>query len=183
MKRKSAKELLAESFRELAEKKSVEKITVRDITENCGYSTATFYRQFRDKYDLIAWDYAHDLEQIMASIDEAHPWRQTLLISAKSFVKNREYLANLLLHTSGHDSFLRNMTDLNYAALKKYILSATGSASLDKMTALYARLYCLGTVNLSCEWIMGEYRATPEEMAEIYENSLPEPLRRYLIPQ
>ena len=53
MKRKTAKEILADSFRELAEQKTVDKITVKDITENCGYSTATFYRQFKDKYDLI----------------------------------------------------------------------------------------------------------------------------------
>ena len=55
MKRKTAKEILAESFRELAEKKSIDRITVKDIAQNCGYSSATFYRQFKDKYDLIAW--------------------------------------------------------------------------------------------------------------------------------
>ena len=57
MKRKTAKELLAESFRELAQDRDIDKITVQDIAKNCGYSIATFYRQFRDKYDLIAWDY------------------------------------------------------------------------------------------------------------------------------
>ena len=46
MKRKKAKEILAESFRELAANKSFDKITVKDITDNCGYSPATFYRQF-----------------------------------------------------------------------------------------------------------------------------------------
>ncbi|MBE5925322.1 MAG: TetR/AcrR family transcriptional regulator [Lachnospiraceae bacterium] len=30
-------------------------IFIKVITENCGYSSATFYRQFKDKYDLIAW--------------------------------------------------------------------------------------------------------------------------------
>ena len=54
MKRKTAKEVLSESFREIAERKEADKITVKDITENCGYSPATFYRRFRDKYDLIA---------------------------------------------------------------------------------------------------------------------------------
>ena len=34
MKRKTAKEILAESFRELAEKKDIDKITVKDITSN-----------------------------------------------------------------------------------------------------------------------------------------------------
>ena len=56
--RKTAKELMADSFKELAHKKNIEKITVKDVVENCGYSPATFYRHFRDKYDLIAWDYS-----------------------------------------------------------------------------------------------------------------------------
>ena len=68
MKRKTAKEILAESFQELAEKKPVDKITVKDITGNCGYSTATFYRHFRDKYDLIAWYHAAGTAEIMAKI-------------------------------------------------------------------------------------------------------------------
>lgn len=65
MKRLTAKEILAESFRELAQKMPIDRITVRDITANCGYSQATFYRQYRDKYDLIAWSYTRDLEAIL----------------------------------------------------------------------------------------------------------------------
>lgn len=47
MKRKTTKELLTESFRELAENKPIYKITVQEIVDNCGYSPATFYRHFR----------------------------------------------------------------------------------------------------------------------------------------
>ena len=57
MKRKTAREILAESFRELAGSKPVDRITVPEIIENCGYSKTTFYRLFKDKYDLMAWDY------------------------------------------------------------------------------------------------------------------------------
>ena len=42
MKRKTAREILVDAFREVAGSKDVDKITVKDITENCGYSTATF---------------------------------------------------------------------------------------------------------------------------------------------
>ena len=69
MKRKTAKEILAESFRELAGTKPVDAITVQDIAKNCGYSPATFYRQFRDKYDLIAWAYTRHVADIMRRID------------------------------------------------------------------------------------------------------------------
>ena len=34
---------------------SVESITVKQITENCGLTRQTFYRNFLDKYDLINW--------------------------------------------------------------------------------------------------------------------------------
>lgn len=37
MKSKTAKEILAESFREVAETKQIDKITIRDIVDNCGY--------------------------------------------------------------------------------------------------------------------------------------------------
>ena len=68
MKRKTAKEILADSLHELAEGRQIDKITVREIAANCGYSSATFYRQFRDKYDLIAWDYARQIEKVMSRI-------------------------------------------------------------------------------------------------------------------
>ena len=44
MKRKTAKEILAESFRELAETKPVDKITVPEIVEICGYHSQTLHK-------------------------------------------------------------------------------------------------------------------------------------------
>lgn len=49
MKRKTAKEILMASFQELAAVKSIDKITIQEIADNCGYSSATFYRNFKDK--------------------------------------------------------------------------------------------------------------------------------------
>jgi len=181
MKRKTARELLAESFRELAEHRSIDKITVKDITDHCGYSTATFYRQFRDKYELIAWDYARGVSALMDRIDrDGYAWKQTLTDGALRFQKEKGLLRNLLLHTAGHDSFIRYMTEINSGELRRYILRSTGRESLDQKTEMYIRLYCMGTVCLTCEWILGQYDAAPEELAEIYENSLPAPLRPYL---
>ena len=79
MKRKTAKEILAESFIELAQTKKIDKITVKDITENCGYSSATFYRQFKDKYDLIAWSYTQDLRSIVDKLEYTEgSWKKVL---------------------------------------------------------------------------------------------------------
>ena len=106
MKRKTSKEILAESFREITENKSIGKITVKDITENCEYSSATFYGQFKDKYDLSAWDYTRELKNILSGLDGSQAeWKKALTCASLSFQKSRTYLANLFLHTSGRESF------------------------------------------------------------------------------
>lgn len=181
MKRKTAKEILAESFRELAEKKNIDKITVMDITKNCGYSSATFYRQFKDKYDLISWAYTCDLEKILDRIafDETS-WKQTLLDAANYYNEYKDYIVNLLLHTNGYDSFARNMTEINYNGLKNRILKSVGITELDEKTEMYIRIYVQGGVRITCEWILGNYSVSSLDLAEVYENSLPEPLRQYL---
>ena len=181
MRRKTAKELLAESFRQLAEKKSIDRITIREIAENSGYSQATFYRQFHDKYDLIAWDYTRRLEEIMSQITgDAYSWQKALHDAAEYFHAQKKYLANLFLHTSGLDSFISYMREINFRTLKQTVLRITGSEETDEQITMYIRIYVLGTVQLTCEWILGQYHVSPEQLAEIYDRALPEPIAPYL---
>ena len=47
--------LLADSFKELAQIKPVEKITIKEITDKAGVIRPTFYNHFQDKYELLEW--------------------------------------------------------------------------------------------------------------------------------
>ena len=182
MKRKTAKEILAESFQELAAVKSIDKITIQDIVDNCGYSPATFYRNFKDKYDLIAWEHTRSVAKIVdQTSSDDYLWKQTLYDGARLYNENRDYLVNLLKHTSGHDSFMRYMTEINSAALEKYILSVNGNQELTHEEMMCVKMYCYGFVGLACEWIMGQTDTTLEEIAAVYEQSIPEPLKKYLL--
>jgi AcrR family transcriptional regulator len=182
MKRKTAKEILTASFQELAEVKSIDKITIQDIVDNCGYSPATFYRHFTDKYDLIAWEHTRAIAEIMDRTGEDdYLWKQTLYDGARFYYENKEYLVNLLKHTSGHDSFVRYMTEINCAALEKYILSVNGNQKLTHEEMMSVKFFCHGIVGLGCEWILGEINATWDEIAEVYEQSVPETLKKYLL--
>ncbi len=182
MKRKTAKEILAESFREIADNKPVDKITVMDITENCGYSTTTFYRHFHDKYDLMAWEYAIGLEKALDEIEKAGSgWKQVCLECALHFHKQRDYLKNLLQNTGGFDSFARYMNTVHYECLKNMIISKAGEAVLDVHLEMCARAYCYGAVDISCGWIMEHYNMSPKDMALVYIDSLSVLLHNYLL--
>ena len=114
MKRKTTKEILAESFQELAANKRINKITITEITSNCGMSQPTFYNHFKDKYDLIVWIYIHESGEIMSKIGvDGYSWKDTLLDVARYFAANREYIINSLRHTSGHDSFMLYVQKVN----------------------------------------------------------------------
>lgn len=181
MKRKTAKEILADSFHELAEERQISKITVREIAANCGYSSATFYRQFKDKYDLIAWDYARQIEKVMGMIGaDGYTWKHALWDCLTHYQEEKEYLANILKHTSGHDSFISNMTEIHCAEVSAYIRRRSGASSLDPKMKMYIRLYCMGTVCLNAEWILGRINVSVAEMAEVCENSLPLPMRPFM---
>ncbi len=86
MKRKNTKELLAESFLELVQTKRIDKITITEITDNCGMSQPTFYNHFKDKYDLIVWIYPSCVSEVMGRIDnKSYLWKDTLLDGARYY--------------------------------------------------------------------------------------------------
>ena len=53
--------LLADSFKELACRTPIEKITVKEITDRAGVIRPTFYNHFQDKYELLEWIISQDL--------------------------------------------------------------------------------------------------------------------------
>lgn len=181
MKRKTAKEILVESFRELAEKKDIDKITIKDITSNCGYSPATFYRNFTDKYDLIVWEYFQKAELIINNVWEKNqPWRKAQLDAVKYFNENRDYLRNLFLHTSGLESFVHHMVEIHVAHVTVYIQKKINISKLDKKTELCLRLYCYSSAELACEWILGKHKLSLDELVDIFDLSIPAILKKYL---
>lgn len=93
-KKKSAKQLLMESAIELLSKGRVENISVRDIADNCGVSTRTFYNYFKDKHDLFLSIYTSDLEAFFQANKEGltfYPFMKhtgDVLWEYKEFFKN-----------------------------------------------------------------------------------------------
>ena len=181
MKRKTAKEILAESFRELAETVPIDKITIKDIVYNCDYSPATFYRHFKDKYDLIAYDYVQRTSEIIAKFDtEGYEWKQIVTDCMRFFDKNRKYMKNLLLNTKGMDSFVRYFADANIGHITECILKNSSMKELSHDLEVYVRVYIFGTVQLTCQWLLGEFDSTADHLAELFEKAVPEPLKEYL---
>ena len=179
--RTTTKELIAQSFIELSETKSVDKITVKDITTNCGVTKSTFYNHFDDKYDLMMWIYMEPVKNIISRINDTdYDFRKALTANLKYFASNRRYLINALKNTLGHDSFINRAFEINRTLLRSFIKSFNGLERLPVRIDTLIKLYVFGTVGLECDWLINNMPIPIEEFAEILEAGLPDELKAYL---
>lgn len=66
--------LIANSLRKLMKKKSLDKIKIREIVEDCGVNRQTFYYHFQDIYALVEWIYTYDGRRIVDDHKDDHDW-------------------------------------------------------------------------------------------------------------
>lgn len=102
--------LLAESFKELVQKKPIEKITIREITDLAGVIRPTFYNHFQDKYELLEWIIHKELFEPMKPLLDRGELTQAVE-GALSDIKNEQGFYERAMKLTGQNSFREIMTD------------------------------------------------------------------------
>ncbi len=173
MKRKVAKEILVDSFFELAETVPVGKIKIKDITENCSYSPATFYRQFRDKADLILWAYQRDFEEITKKFGKAEENFEDLVLSFVMYFKEKkEYYSDILNSEKADELFIKPMYNFHFDLMKNHCQEKSDK-KLSIETEMLLRAYSVGALSIIFDWLMGLWDTTPEEIAYTCIKAIP----------
>lgn len=179
--RKSTKELIADSFIELTANRSVDKIKIKEIVANCGLTPTTFYNHFQDKYDLIVWIYSDMVAKNMNRLNnDGYELRDALFDGLKYSVDNRQFLINAMMHTNGQHSFADYVAQIDIKALSEHILKSQGWKELPNEIDTLIKVYCFGIVQFCCEWLINRMPIPIEELVNLLEKALPEPLKKYL---
>ncbi len=90
------KKAIKESFLELLEKKAIDQITIRDITENCGISRNTFYYHYTDMPTLVEEIVMEFADQIILSYPDIKSLEQALNVGAEFILQNRRSAMHIL---------------------------------------------------------------------------------------
>lgn len=169
---------LAEAIRELMHHSDLEKITVKEIVALSGLTRQTFYRNFRDKYDLVNWYFEKLAEKSFLQMGDSCTLREGL---TKKFLFIREEKAffSQAFRCEGTNSVL----EYDYMRIMKFysdmIVSETGRP-LDKDTQFVLELYCSGSIFKTKQWADRGMREEPEKMADMLILALPPLLRELL---
>lgn len=89
------KNAIAMSLKKIVSEKSLSKITINDITDDCGINRMTFYYHFKDIYDLIEWIFIKNTEKILEDKKTYDTWQQGILNILKAIENNRDFILNV----------------------------------------------------------------------------------------
>ena len=94
------KKALEASLKHLLLNKPVNKITISDITEDCGVSRMTFYYHFKDIYDLVEWSCREDALRAMEGNRTYDTWEQGFLKILNAVRDNKPFILNVYRNVS-----------------------------------------------------------------------------------
>ena len=94
---------IAEAMKRLMRETPIEKITTDRILENAGVSRRSFYRYFKDKYDLLEWIYNYDFCRFVDVRPEKSIWDYYPDI-LRSLRADPEFYGNAFVY-AGQNSF------------------------------------------------------------------------------
>jgi len=178
--RQTTKELLAASIMELARTKTVEKITVKEIVQNCGLTSTTFYHYFQDKYQLLAWIYNRKSEALFAEKNVIYTWPQLLRALCAPLLEHPSFFANVLKNTAGNDSFLEKATKYVLTLLNNRIKEDNGGMELPSDIRFYLRFYLRAVSETIAEWFLEGEPIPLDELVSLMDAAMPGPLEAYL---
>lgn len=120
MKQQVTKRYIQEAFRMLLLEKPMDKITVRDIVEECGLTRNTFYYHYDDIYDLFEDFLKEQLAQALhTSPQEMAP--DEVLLSALGFLLEKPQVARHIFSSRNHDVMLQYMMRVTELLLERHI--------------------------------------------------------------
>ena len=140
------KRALASALKELLEHKPLNKITIADITEQCGVNRQTFYYHFQDIYALLEWIYTTDAQRLLEGKRDGDTWQQ-------GFLQVLEYIRD-------NRALVRN----TYHSVSRELLEGYLYRVPEEDRAFLAHFYKYAFVGLTVEWMQGGMKEEPARL-------------------
>ena len=172
-----------EALLQLMKKKNYTEISVGEIAARAGVHRATFYRHFKDKYDVMNYNYSSLLDRHVQD-QIIHTMHDLFLMLLK---EGQQYWKPLvpLFDTEGANSLYRFIRDYSFNAAKNIYECGNphGGERVRTMTSkeiLQLQIFAGGSADMYREWIRGNIPLTAEEAADAMTEILPLSLQKDL---
>lgn len=175
----NAKDAIAASLLELCQKKSVQKITVNMIMNNCGFSRKSFYNNFHSKYELVIYIFISNTEAIIEKYSQKEPWGVVLGRIYRFMYDNR-----MLFGMRWVADDLQGLVFAIIGYVQEYYynicLSIYGKDGVTDHFNFLNKYNSYGATNMVIECMRGNLDISPEELGQRLADALPTEIRRLM---
>ena len=148
------KQLMADALKRLMTKKPLNKITIREITEDCGVNRQTFYYHFEDIYDLMRWMFRQEALALLDQREGVVIWQDGLLQLFRYLEENRE-VCLCALHSVGHEQLRRFFRSEIYDIIYRTV-DLVAADDHEDYKALLTNFYVSALTGMMESWLLGE---------------------------
>ena len=152
------KRALEASLKNLLLQKPLSKITISDITEDCGINRMTFYYHFKDIYDLVEWSCQEDASKALAGNKTYETWQQGFLQLFKAVQDNKPFIMNVY-HSVSREQVENYLYKVTYDLLEGVV----------EEQAFIATVYKYAFVGLMLDWIKNDMKGDSQLLVDRLE--------------
>ena len=160
----TTKRALEASLKKLLLQKPLNKITINDITEDCGVNRMTFYYHFKDIYDLVEWACMEDAAKALANKKTYDTWQQGFIQIFHAVREDKVFVMNVYRCVSREqvEKYLVPLTD--QLIMGVIAERSAGMTVREEDKQFIAQVHSYSFVGLMLDWIRDDMRADPEEL-------------------
>lgn len=162
----TTKRALAAALKKLLLEKPFHKITIGDITEDCGINRMTFYYHFKDIYDLVEWACVEDAARALEGKKTYNTWQEGFLNIFHAVLENKPFIMNVY-HSVSRERIEQYLNPL----IRNLILGvveekSAGMAVNEPDKQAIAGFYKYAFVGIMLEWIGRGMKEDPAAIVE-----------------
>lgn len=160
------KRALEESLKRLLLTKPLNKITIADITSDCGISRMTFYYHFQDIYDLVEWACEEDAARAIAGNKTADTWQTGLLDTFLALRKNKPFIASIY-HDMSREQVERFLVPVVSDLVKSVVDEHAARRHVREQDRDFiARFFAHALIGTVLDWIARDMRDDPQQLVQ-----------------
>lgn len=149
----TTKQALEASLKKMMLQKPLDKITIHDITADCGISRMAFYYHFKDIYDLIEWSCIEDATQVLQGKKTYDTWQEGLSQIFEAVLENKPFVLNAYRCIS-RDQMERFLYRLTYGLIRGVVDEQSRGISVTEADKTFiAEFYKYSFVGILLDWI------------------------------
>lgn len=159
------KQALIASFKKLLETEPFDKITISEITNDCGLSRQTFYYHFRDIFDMIRWIYNSESLNEIGGRGGYGTW-QDKIRELFDYTLNNKSLILGTFNSKCRNDLVGYYMDVSIRKISDIVEMKSDGDIAEKDKKFIASVYAYAFVGIMVDWISDGMKESSEEMVD-----------------